>query len=628
MKVIGKRRFILLFALLFLFGCRDKEKVTDTKTYAKESVEKVGKEITYNKIPDNFPSDWQSDDKMIGFYIGSKDKSGMTANYQLFCGNGRAFASGLLRHSYGGIDEDGNVRHQFILLESPDEDKIDFPASDGPDEKKQAILDYLFPDGKDCVIEYMPDYMNLGKKGAFVYKDSAFYFRAYTQDLAEFSDTIIEGLPATYLGRKSYTPKDRTCVYSRPDVTSEKIPVQNLSWQAYSKDKKVRRLYDSGTQLFDWYRGIEITVLGRTKDFYKVNGKENNWYYVEKYSNHGWVFGGDIEPWDASLTDEYKKSVIENGVKDGLIELSDVDYSSIPDDLAEITLGEDDGSAIYYNDDVIYLAYPYYCNAFAKYDRSRMAYDKDGFMKFKYGPGENDSYLFIMGGQINQRFTNFKNDGALSYRDEEDDDLMRYHSYYFKSISASSSYSETLGGRKVVYEPENLEKCFEIGCKCHPYWWNYSHIPWVEGAEGNGIGESVTVEFTEDMAGMSVLNGYTDINKLKLYKENSRLKEVQVDDLVNGDSWTVSFDDKVYFNYIAFPKMTSKIKMTIKSVYDGTKYSDTCVSAIIPSKTNPVAADSDEGKRYLEQVHEDFKDVMRDCDLVTAEELVKKLRES
>ncbi|MBP5451602.1 MAG: hypothetical protein J6Y16_05150, partial [Treponema sp.] len=182
MKAVKAHLFFIVSILILFSGCKGKDKVEEPNS-SSEAMATVNSEITYSNIPDSFLSDWQSDDKMIGFYIGSKDKSGMTALYQLFCGNGRAFASGLLRHSYGGIDEDGNVRHQFILLESPDEDKIDFSASDGPDEKKQAILDYLFPDGKDCMIEYMPDYMNLGKKGAFVYKDSAFYLRAYTQDL-------------------------------------------------------------------------------------------------------------------------------------------------------------------------------------------------------------------------------------------------------------------------------------------------------------------------------------------------------------------------------------------------------------------------------------------------------------
>ena len=157
MKAVKAHLFFIVSILILFPGCKGKDKVEEPNS-SSEAMATINSEITYSNIPDSFLSDWQSDDKMIGFYIGSKDKSGMTALYQLFCGNGRAFASGLTRHSYGGIDAEGIVRHEFILLEAPDESKVDFSASDGPDEKKQDILDYLFPDGSDFVIEYTPDY--------------------------------------------------------------------------------------------------------------------------------------------------------------------------------------------------------------------------------------------------------------------------------------------------------------------------------------------------------------------------------------------------------------------------------------------------------------------------------------
>ena len=185
--------------------------------------------------------------------------------------------------------------------------------------------------------------------------------------------------------------------------------------------------------------------------------------------------------------------------------------------------------------------------------------------------------------------------------------------------------SETLGGRNITYSPKNLGRCFEVGCTCHPYWWNYKHIPWVEGAEGNGIGESVTVEFTQEMNGMSVLNGYVTLDKLKLYKENSRLKQVLIEDLVNGDSWNVNFDDYVYFNYIAFPKATTKVRMTIKSVYAGTKYADTCVSAIIPCKASPYMSEEDQ-KEYDDYVYENFKYNIKTGTELTPEQLLERIK--
>ena len=65
--------------------------------------------------------------------------------------------------------------------------------------------------------------------------------------------------------------------------------------------------------------------------------------------------------------------------------------------------------------------------------------------------------------------------------------------------------------------------------------------------------------------------------------------------------------------------------MTIKSVYEGTKYSDTCVSAIIPCKTTPTLMDDEELKEYRERIFTNLKEVVRDCDEISPEELVKRL---
>ena len=621
MSILKKALPIFTLAILFVFiGC--KEKATEGE-----------QEIEYSEFPKTtgenaYPDYWKSSDGKIELSINGnwKDKTGISGSYQLWCGNGRSFAQGTCYYSKGGTDSKGKAYPECFVFEAPGEDEIDFSASEGSDVNKQAMLDYMFPEGKRCVIKYDGDYLEFRNKGAFVYKDSAFFASKFSAKLEPNSDTIIEGRPAILLGTVEYTPKDKTSVYTEPDINSTKLQYSAISWNQCSKDKKVKKLYDKDKTFTDWYHGMSFSVHGRTSTKENVNGVEDYWYYISYGRDYYWVFGGDIEVRDKSKQEEYNASIIEHGLKDGLIALSDVDYSNIPTDLTYIGIGEEGESAIYYNDKEIYFAFPWN-GVFAKYDRSCMARDKDGFMKFKYGPKENDSYLFIFGSQINQFFTDFKNDGSLSYRDEEDDDLQRYHSYYFKNISASSSFSETLGGRKIEYSPENLEKCFEIGCKCHPYWWNYSHIPWVEGAEGNGIGEYITIEFTEDMAGMSVLNGYTDINKLKLFKENARLKEVEIEDLVNGDKWIVSFKDEVYFNYIAFPKKSSKIKMTIKSVYEGTKYSDTCVSAIIPSKETPFMLNETSMKEYRERIYNDFKEVVKDCDLLSPEELLDNIWE-
>ena len=614
-------RLFSIFTLMILCSF-----ISCSKTNESNGTEPEEK-ISYVDFPeitgeDAFPSSWLSSDKRIHFSINKDQKQKRLGEYQIWCGNGGSIASGSCRYGFISRNDD---TVKCLVLDPPPEKNIDFTKSTGTDQEKKALLDYMFPDGKSCVIEQDKDYMDFNNKGGFVYRDSAFLIKPFTQTILPNSDTMIQGLPAVYLGRKDYTAKDRAYVYSQPDITSKKISSFDISWSSYSGENKVNKLYANDYEMIDWYHGIQISVYGRTREKFNVDGIEDYWYYVSDYRGGSWVFGGAIEEWDISKKDEYATFIIDNGIKDGLIAVQVVDYSKYPSDVDYIGIGEEGESGLYYTDKEIYFAFPY-DGFFVKYDRSALATDRDGFTKFTYGPKEDDKYIFIFGSQITQYFTNFQHDGKLEYDDDEEYHEGQYHDYYFKSISASSSFSETLGGRKINYAPVNLERCFEVGCKCHPYWWNYRHIPWVEGAQGNGIGESITVEFTEEMQGMSILNGYTALNKLKLYKENSRLKEILVEDLVNGGSQTVTFDDKVYFNYINFPKKTTKVKITIKSVYEGSKYTDTCVSAIIPSPSTPYKLDSDGMKELKKLVNDDFKNLIRTCVEISPEELLAKFR--
>ena len=260
-----------------------------------------------------------------------------------------------------------------------------------------------------------------------------------------------------------------------------------------------------------------------------------------------------------------------------------------------ITLGEEGESFLFFNDSELYLMLPYE-KKMMKLDRKLLAYDKDGFFKLSF----NGRQALIIDGQgVKQLFANFRSDGKNKYdrySNSEDSagDGTPFHSYNVKSISASSSLKEEQYGQDVVYAPINLFRAFEIGCRCHPYWWNYSHIPWVEGAKGYGINETISVEFKNQIYGFSILNGYADIQNMKLFKENSRVKKLKVEDLTNKLEYTMNFEDKVYFNYLELSKPSKSIKLTILDVYKGTKYQDTCISAMIENTRAPSKDDRED----------------------------------
>ena len=253
-----------------------------------------------------------------------------------------------------------------------------------------------------------------------------------------------------------------------------------------------------------------------------------------------------------------------------------------------ITLGEEDESVLFFNDSEIYFMLPYE-KKMMKLDRKLLAYDKDGFLKLTF----NERQALIIDGQgMKQLFRNFRTDGKNKYdryanSEESTGEYSPFHSYNVKSISASSSFKEKQYGQDIVYAPINLFRAFEVGCRCHPYWWNNAHIPWVEGAKGNGISETISIEFNNPVYGFSILNGYADVQNMKLFKENSRVKKLKVEDLTNKLEYTMSFEDKVYFNYIELSKPSNSIKLTILEVYEGTKYQDTCISALIENTRAP-----------------------------------------
>ena len=122
---------------------------------------------------------------------------------------------------------------------------------------------------------------------------------------------------------------------------------------------------------------------------------------------------------------------------------------------------------------------------------------------------------------------------------------------------------------------------------------------WVEGVDGQGIGEWITVEFDQIrlVKAIEINNGY---NKDRdIYLKNGRVKGVRVEfsrDRVESsrdDKKTLVLKDTSAMQPIPLPKdqplKAYKIKFTIESVYPGTKWEDTAISElhIVSEPANP-----------------------------------------
>lgn len=109
---------------------------------------------------------------------------------------------------------------------------------------------------------------------------------------------------------------------------------------------------------------------------------------------------------------------------------------------------------------------------------------------------------------------------------------------------------------------------------------------WVEGAKGDGIGESVTLTLAQPakLSRIGIANGYTKSEDI--YLKNNRVARLDVS-INGGKSFPVEVPDErltselFYFDLPAPTEPVVSVKLTIAAVYKGTKYSDTALSEVV-----------------------------------------------
>lgn len=102
--------------------------------------------------------------------------------------------------------------------------------------------------------------------------------------------------------------------------------------------------------------------------------------------------------------------------------------------------------------------------------------------------------------------------------------------------------------------------------------------PWVEGVNGNGEGEGFTIDGNAPY--LLIINGFVSSKKPYLYEQNSRIKELEIIGSKSGKSKIVSFLDTPNPQTvdISFLDKEDDTIIRIESVYQGTKYQDTCIT--------------------------------------------------
>lgn len=142
------------------------------------------------------------------------------------------------------------------------------------------------------------------------------------------------------------------------------------------------------------------------------------------------------------------------------------------------------------------------------------------------------------------------------------------HAIY--EATATSSLAPGKSGQ--TYGPENLRNRFG------------NERTWAEGAEGDGIGESVTLSVKNPLplAALLIRPGFYHSEKKDLWTKNNRVASCEI--ILNDEHrFTAQIPDEFFHESYPIPvrgysKPVKTVQLVIKSVHRGSAYRDTCIS--------------------------------------------------
>lgn len=149
--------------------------------------------------------------------------------------------------------------------------------------------------------------------------------------------------------------------------------------------------------------------------------------------------------------------------------------------------------------------------------------------------------------------------------------------------TASSIMMEEVSGGVRIYAAQNLGRyLYSVADDATQLVWNQDHLPWMEGAAGNGVGQTIKLSCDKSFSSLNILNGYVDLANPAAFRENSRAKFIRIEDLDNGLVYQLDLADEIAFTGIQLELPTCNVLLRITAVYEGSVYQDACISALIP----------------------------------------------
>jgi len=155
--------------------------------------------------------------------------------------------------------------------------------------------------------------------------------------------------------------------------------------------------------------------------------------------------------------------------------------------------------------------------------------------------------------------------------------VLREHQYFLDHTDYDATASSTLAAQgKHNYDVVNIrgDPTREIPS------------PWAEGVEGDGIGESITLNVKRPLPlyGVLIQPGYYDYDDKEPWLKNNRVAALEIT-LNDQHTFTESIPDEHFERpYLIrvrdYVKPVNKVKLVIKGVHRGTQFRDTCISLV------------------------------------------------
>ena len=155
--------------------------------------------------------------------------------------------------------------------------------------------------------------------------------------------------------------------------------------------------------------------------------------------------------------------------------------------------------------------------------------------------------------------------------------VLRDHQYFLDHTDYDATASSTLAAQgKHNYDVVNIkgDPTREVPS------------PWAEGIEGDGIGESITLNVKRPLPlyGILIQPGYYEYDDKEPWLKNNRVAALEI--MLNDEhTFTESIPDERFERpYLIrvrdYTKPVNKIKLVIKGVHRGTQFRDTCISLV------------------------------------------------